>query len=32
MNNLYVLCGIPGCGKSTWVKNRMEENGSIMNH
>lgn len=26
MNNLYVLCGIPGCGKSTWVKNRMAEN------
>ena len=28
MNNLYVLCGIPGCGKSTWVKNRMVENTS----
>lgn len=28
MNNLYVLCGIPGCGKSTWVKNRMAENTS----
>ncbi len=28
MNNLYVLCGIPGCGKSTWVKNRMAENAS----
>lgn len=28
MNNLYVLCGIPGCGKSTWVKNRMKENTS----
>ena len=26
MNNLYILCGIPGCGKSTWVKNRMAEN------
>lgn len=32
MNNLYILCGVPGCGKSTWVKNRMKENGSIMNH
>ena len=28
MNNLYILCGIPGCGKSTWVKNRMAENTS----
>lgn len=28
MNNLYILCGIPGCGKSTWVKNRMTENTS----
>ena len=28
MNTLYVLCGIPGCGKSTWVKNRMAENTS----
>lgn len=28
MNNLYVLCGIPGCGKSTWVKKRMSENTS----
>lgn len=27
MNNLYVLCGVPGCGKSTWAKNRMAENG-----
>lgn len=28
MNNLYILCGIPGCGKSTWVRNRMAENTS----
>lgn len=28
MNNLYVLCGVPGCGKSTWVKKRMSENTS----
>lgn len=26
MNNLYVLCGIPGCGKSTWVQKKMKEN------
>ena len=25
MNNLYVLCGIPGCGKSTWTHNRLKE-------
>ena len=28
MNNLSILCGSPGCGKSTWVKNRMAENTS----
>lgn len=28
MNNLYILCGVSGCGKSTWVKNRMAENAS----
>lgn len=27
--NLFVLCGTPGCGKSTWVKNRVEENGGV---
>ena len=26
MNNLYILCGIPGCGKSTWVQKKMSEN------
>lgn len=26
MNNLYVLCGIPGCGKSTWVRKKMSGN------
>lgn len=26
MNNLYILCGVPGCGKSTWVKNKLKEN------
>jgi predicted kinase len=28
MNNLYILCGIPGCGKSTYVKKLMGENTS----
>ena len=23
---LYVLCGVPGCGKSTWVQKKMKEN------
>jgi predicted kinase len=23
MANLYVLCGIPGCGKSSWARNLM---------
>ena len=32
MNNLYILCGIAGCGKSTWVKNRMAENTSSTDH
>ena len=26
MNNLYILCGIPGCGKSTYVQKLMKEN------
>lgn len=28
MNNLYILCGIPGCGKSTYVRKLMSENSS----
>ena len=28
MNNLYILCGVSGCGKSTWVKKKMRENES----
>jgi predicted kinase len=28
MNNLYILCRIPGCGKSTYVKKLMGENTS----
>lgn len=23
---LYVLCGVPGCGKSTWTREKMKEN------
>ena len=23
---LYILCGVPGCGKSTWVREKMKEN------
>lgn len=26
MSTLYVMCGIPGSGKSTWVKNNLTEN------
>ena len=28
MNNLYVLCGLPGCGKTTWTRKKMAENTS----
>lgn len=28
MSNLYILCGIPGCGKTTWTRNKMKENTS----
>ena len=28
MNNLYILCGIPGCGKTSWTRNKMKENTS----
>ena len=23
---LYILCGVPGCGKTTWVREKMKEN------
>ena len=23
---LYILCGVPGCGKSTWAREKMKEN------
>ena len=25
-STLYILCGVAGCGKSTWVKERLKEN------
>ena len=25
MSTLYVMCGVPGCGKSTWCKNNVPE-------
>ena len=28
MNNLYILCGLPGCGKTSWTRNKMAENTS----
>lgn len=28
MNNLYILCGLPGCGKTSWTRNKMKENTS----
>ena len=32
MNNLYILCGIPGCGKSTYVQKLMKENYGLPDH
>lgn len=28
MTNLYILCGLPGCGKTSWTRNKMKENTS----
>lgn len=28
MNNLFILCGLPGCGKTSWARNKMKENTS----
>lgn len=25
MNKIFLLCGVPGCGKSTWAKDRVNE-------
>ena len=25
MKNLYIMCGIPGSGKSTWIKKQLEQ-------
>lgn len=30
MSKLLVLSGVPGCGKSTWAKNFVEENSAIV--
>lgn len=27
MKNIFVLCGIPGSGKSTWIKNKLDQFG-----
>lgn len=29
MTKLYLMCGVAGCGKSTWIHNAMEYNGGI---
>lgn len=29
---LYILCGTPGCGKSTWVQKKMKENTNPIKH
>lgn len=26
MKKIYLLCGIPGSGKSTWAKNHLDDN------
>lgn len=26
MSTLYLMCGDAGCGKSTWIKNHIDEN------
>lgn len=30
MANLYLMCGIPGCGKSTFLKNIIKTNNSVI--
>ena len=30
MANLYLMCGVPGCGKSTFLKNIIKTNNSVI--
>lgn len=30
MANLYLMCGVPGCGKSTFLKNKIKNNNSVI--
>lgn len=30
MSNLIIMCGVPGCGKSTWAKDFMSKNNAII--
>lgn len=30
MANLYLMCGVPGCGKSTFLKNKVKNNNSVI--
>ena len=29
LKKVWLMCGIPGSGKSTWIKKRLMENGGI---
>lgn len=29
MKNLFITIGIPGCGKTTWIKNKIKEIGGV---
>ena len=30
MADLYLMCGVPGCGKSTFLKNKINKDNSII--